>query len=103
MSQAPHVLRGLRAGLKMGNATLEDSLLEGLRDSYCDCTMATTAENVAAKYGITRAEQDAYALRSQQLAAKAWAEGRFSDEVVPVADANAQKRGDRPSRRSFSA
>src|SRR5882672_6004295 len=39
MSQAPHVVRGLRAGLKMGNATLEDSLLEGLRDSYCDCTM----------------------------------------------------------------
>jgi len=84
MSQAPHVLRGLRAGLKMGNARLEDSLLEGLRDSYCDCTMAMTAENVAAKYGITRAEQDAYALRSQQLAAKAWADGRFSDEVVPV-------------------
>src|SRR6478672_9580822 len=53
MSQAPHVLRGLRAGLKMGNARLEDSLLEGLRDSYCDCTMAMTAENVAAKYGIT--------------------------------------------------
>jgi acetyl-CoA acetyltransferase family protein len=84
MSQAPHVLRGLRTGLKMGNATLEDSLWEGLRDSYCDCTMAMTAENAAAKYGITRAEQDAYALRSQQLAAKAWAEGRFSDEVVPV-------------------
>src|SRR4029077_18087262 len=84
MSQAPHVLRGLRAGLKMGNATLEDSLLEGLRDSYCDCTMATTAENVAAKYGITRAEPDSSPLRSQQLAAKAWAEGRFSDEVVPV-------------------
>jgi len=84
MSQAPHVLRGLRAGLKMGNVPLEDSLLEGLRDSYCDCTMAMTAENAAAKYGITRAEQDAYALRSQQLAAKAWAGGRFSDEIVPV-------------------
>jgi len=84
MSQAPHVLRGLRAGLKMGNVPLEDSLLEGLRDSYCDCTMAMTAENAAAKYGITRAEQDAYALRSQQLAARAWAEGRFSDEIVPV-------------------
>ena len=84
MSQAPHVMRGLRAGLKMGDAQLEDSLTEGLRDSYCDCTMAMTAENGAAKYGITRADQDAYALRSQQLAAKAWAEGRFSDEVVPV-------------------
>jgi acetyl-CoA acetyltransferase family protein len=84
MSQAPHVLRGLRTGLKMGNAKLEDSLWEGLRDSYCDCTMAMTAENGAARYGITRAEQDAYALRSQQLAAQAWADGRFSDEVVPV-------------------
>jgi acetyl-CoA acetyltransferase family protein len=84
MSQAPHVVRGLRAGLKMGNVPLEDSLLEGLRDSYCDCTMAMTAENAAAKYGITRAEQDAYALRSQQLAARAWAEGRFSEEIVPV-------------------
>lgn len=84
MSQAPHVLRGLRTGLRIGDAKLEDSLWEGLRDSYCDCTMAMTAENAAAKYGITRAEQDAYALRSQQLAAQAWAEGRFSDEVVPV-------------------
>jgi acetyl-CoA acyltransferase 2 len=84
MSQAPHVLRGLRTGLKLGSAKLEDSLWEGLRDSYCDCTMAMTAENVAAKYGVTRAEQDAYALRSQQLAAQAWAEGRFKDEVVPV-------------------
>jgi acetyl-CoA acetyltransferase family protein len=84
MSQAPHVMRGLRTGLRMGDAKLEDSLWEGLRDSYCDCTMAMTAENGAAKYGITRAEQDAYALRSQQLAAKAWADGRFNDEVVPV-------------------
>jgi acetyl-CoA acetyltransferase family protein len=84
MSQAPYVLRGLRTGLRMGNAKLEDSLWEGLRDSYCDCTMAMTAENAAAKYGIARAEQDAYALRSQQLAAKAWAEGRFGDEIVPV-------------------
>jgi acetyl-CoA acetyltransferase len=46
--------------------------------------MAITAENAAAKYGITRTEQDAYALRSQQLAARAWAEGRFSEEIVPV-------------------
>ena len=84
MSQAPHVMRGLRTGLRMGDAKLEDSLWEGLRDSYCDCTMAMTSENGAVKYGITRAEQDAYAVRSQQLAARAWAEGRFSEEVVPV-------------------
>ena len=84
MSQAPHVIRGLRTGVRMGNAKLEDTLWEGLLDSYCDCTMAMTAENAAAKYAITRADQDAYALRSQQLAAKAWAEGRFREEVVPV-------------------
>ncbi|HEV3140135.1 MAG TPA: acetyl-CoA C-acetyltransferase [Vicinamibacterales bacterium] len=84
MSQAPHVVRGARSGLKLGQAKLEDSLWEALLDTYCGCTMAMTAENCAAKYGITREEQDCYALRSQQLADRAWAEGRFADEVVPV-------------------
>jgi acetyl-CoA acetyltransferase family protein len=84
MSQAPHVIRGLRSGLKLGQGRLEDSLWEALLDSYCGCTMAMTAENCAAKYGITRDEQDCYALRSQQLADKAWREGRFVEEVVPV-------------------
>src|SRR5438093_13408977 len=84
MSQSPHVLRGLRTGLKLGQGKLEDSLWEALLDSHCGCTMAMTAENCAAKYGITREEQDCYALRSQQLAAKAWNEGRFVEEVVPV-------------------
>ena len=54
--------------------------------------MAGTAENCAAKYGISREEQDAYALRSQQLADKAWKEGRFEDEVVPGRDQDAQGR-----------
>src|SRR4030081_2526802 len=71
MSQAPHVIRGLRTGLRLGHATIEDSLLAGLVDSYCGCSMAMTAENCAAKYGITRSDQDCYALRSQQLAARA--------------------------------
>src|SRR5438874_2135784 len=84
MSQAPHVIRGLRTGLRLGDTKLEDSLWEGLLDSYCGCTMAMTAENCAAKYSISRTDQDAYALRSQQLAAKAWAEGRLAEEVVPV-------------------
>ena len=84
MSQAPHVIRGLRTGLKLGQGKLEDSLWEALVDSYCGCTMAMTAENCAAKYGITREEQDCFALRSQQLADKAWREGRLVDEVVPV-------------------
>jgi acetyl-CoA acetyltransferase family protein len=84
MSQAPHVIRGLRSGLKLGQGKLEDSLWEALLDPYCGCTMAMTAENCAAKYGISREQQDAYALRSQQRAAAAWNDGRFAEEVVPV-------------------
>jgi acetyl-CoA acetyltransferase family protein len=84
MSQAPHVIRGLRSGLKLGQGKLEDYLWEALLDPYCGCTMAMTAENCAAKYGISREEQDAFALRSQQLADRAWRDGRFADEVVPV-------------------
>ena len=84
MSQAPHVIRGLRTGLRLGQGKLEDSLWEALLDSYCGCTMAMTAENCAARYGITREEQDCYALRSQHLAGDAWREGRMVDEIVPV-------------------
>jgi acetyl-CoA acetyltransferase family protein len=84
MSQAPHVIRGLRGGLKLGQGKLEDSLWEALVDTYCGCPMAITAENCAAKYGIGREAQDAYALRSQQLAAAAWKAGRFADEIVAV-------------------
>jgi acetyl-CoA acetyltransferase family protein len=84
MSQAPHVIRGLRGGLKLGQGKLEDSLWEALVDTYCGCPMAITAENCAAKYGIGREAQDAYALRSQQLADAAWTAGRFADEVVAV-------------------
>jgi acetyl-CoA acetyltransferase family protein len=84
MSQAPHVIRGLRGGLKLGQGKLEDSLWEALVDTFCGCPMAITAENCAAKYGIGREAQDAYALRSQQLADAAWKAGRFADEIVPV-------------------
>src|SRR4029079_15281265 len=84
MSQAPHVIRGLRSGLRLGQGQLEDTLWSGLLDTHCGCTMAVTAENCAAKYGISREDQDGYALRSQQLAAAAWREGRFGEEVVPV-------------------
>src|SRR3982751_428358 len=58
MSQAPHVIRGLRGGLKLGQGKLEDSLWECLLDQHCGCTMAVTAENCASKYGVTREEQD---------------------------------------------
>ncbi|MBI4477826.1 MAG: acetyl-CoA C-acetyltransferase [Acidobacteria bacterium] len=84
MTQAPHVIRGLRSGLKLGQGKLEDTLWEALLDTHCGCTMAATAENCAAEYGISRAAQDEYAVRSQQLAGAAWREGRLADEVVPV-------------------
>ena len=84
MSQAPHVIRGLRSGLRLGQGKLEDSLYEALLDPYCGLFMAQTAEKCAGKYGISRLEQDEFALRSQQLAVRAWDEGRFADEVVPV-------------------
>jgi acetyl-CoA acyltransferase 2 len=84
MSQVPHIIRGLRGGLKLGQGKLEDWLWEGLNDPYAGCSMAITAENCAVKYGITREESDTYALRSQQLAAKAWASGIMQEEVTPV-------------------
>ena len=85
MSQAPHVVRGARWGLKFGQDTqLEDSLWEALRDSWCDTAMAETAENLAVKYGIDRGGVDAYALLSQQRARDAWAAGAFTDELAPV-------------------
>jgi acetyl-CoA acetyltransferase family protein len=84
MSQAPHVIRGLRTGLRLGQGKLEDYLYEALLDPYCGLFMAQTAEKCAAKYGISRQEQDCFALRSQQAAVRAWSERRFADEVVPV-------------------
>ncbi len=84
MSQAPHVIRGARRGLRLGQGQLEDSLMVALLDSYCGLYMAQTSDRVAAKYGVTREEQDAYAYASQQRAAEAWASCRLSEEVVPV-------------------
>ncbi len=85
MSQAPHAIRGLRNGpLRLGQGQLEDTLWTALLDTHCGCTMAATAENCAAKYGVTREEQDRYALRSQHLADRAWKAGYFADEVVAV-------------------
>src|SRR5437870_764895 len=84
MSQAPHVIRGARWGLRLGQGKLEDSLMVALLDTYCGCYMAATAENLAHRYGITREAQDEFALRSQKLAATAWSAGRFRDEITPV-------------------
>jgi acetyl-CoA acyltransferase 2 len=84
MSQVPHIIRGLRSGLKLGQGKLEDWLWEGLNDPYAGCSMAITAENCADKYGISREDADQYALRSQQRAAQAWQTGVLAEEVVPV-------------------
>ena len=84
MSQAPHVVRGARSGFALGQGKLEDSLLVALLDSYCNTAMAGTAENLARKYEISRAEQDAYACRSQQEAKRAQDAGYFLEEIVPV-------------------
>jgi acetyl-CoA acetyltransferase family protein len=84
MSQAPHVIRGLRSGLRLGQGQLEDTLWSALLDTHCGCTMAATAENCAAKYDVSREEQDRYAILSQQRADAAWKRGRLGEEVVPV-------------------
>ncbi len=84
MSQAPHVIRGARAGLKLGQGQLEDSLFVALKDSYCGCFMAQTSDNLARQHGITREQQDAFALRSHQLGNTATQTGRFAEEIVPV-------------------
>ncbi|MDG2142190.1 MAG: acetyl-CoA C-acetyltransferase [Planctomycetota bacterium] len=94
MSQAPHILRGGRDGFRFGAETkMEDSLFEALKDPYAGLFMAQTAEKVAARLGITREEQDAYALRSHQLGAAAVAEGRFGEEIAPVVISS--RRGDK--------
>jgi acetyl-CoA C-acetyltransferase len=84
MSQAPYVLRGVRWGMRMGDGLLQDTLTEALSDKYCGIGMGITAENLAEKYGITREEQDEFALISQQRAAKARRDGLFAEEIVPV-------------------
>jgi acetyl-CoA acetyltransferase family protein len=84
MSMAPHVIYGGRSGFALGQGKLEDSLMVALLDTYCNTTMAGTAENLARRYEISREEQDRYALRSQQEAARAQAAGIFAEEIVPV-------------------
>jgi acetyl-CoA acetyltransferase family protein len=84
MTQAPHVLRGLRTGLRLGEGKLEDSLMVGLLDTRCGLYMAETSDVLARRHGITREQMDAYALRSQQAAAGAAARGVFREEIVAV-------------------
>ncbi|MDE3193355.1 MAG: acetyl-CoA C-acetyltransferase [Chloroflexota bacterium] len=84
MSMAPHMVRGARWGLSLGDQKLEDYLWVALVDSYNGLGMANTAENLGRKYGITREAADELALRSQMLAAKARESCRFSEEIVAV-------------------
>ena len=84
MSQAPHVIRGLRLGLKLGEGQMEDLLMVALMDGYCGFYMANTAENLARELNISREQQDLYALRSQKAADAAYRAGKFAEEIVPV-------------------
>ena len=85
MSAAPHALPGSRDGFRMGDAKLVDTMIvDGLWDVYNQYHMGTTAENVAKKYGVSRAQQDEFAVASQNKAEAAIKAGRFNDEIVPV-------------------
>jgi acetyl-CoA C-acetyltransferase len=93
MSSAPHILQGSRDGFRMGDAKLVDSMIvDGLWDVYNNYHMGITAENVAKQYEISRADQDALALGSQQKAMAAQDAGKFKDEIVPVTIP--QRKGD---------
>jgi acetyl-CoA C-acetyltransferase len=93
MSLSPHVVPNSRDGQRMGNWSMVDSMInDGLWDVYNQYHMGITAENVAKQYEVSRADQDALALGSQQKAAAAQEAGRFKDEIVPVV--LPQKKGD---------
>jgi acetyl-CoA C-acetyltransferase len=85
MSAAPYLLKKARYGYRMGHGELLDSMiLDGLWCSLSDCHMGITAENVSERFGVSRADQDAFAAESQRRAAAAIESGTFADEIVPV-------------------
>ena len=97
MTNAPYLLPQGRGGFRMGNSVVVDSMVhDGLWDAFNDYHMGVTGENVAEKYGISREEQDAYALNSHRKAAAARREGRFKAEIVPV-EIPAKKKGQAPT------
>ncbi|HZQ70630.1 MAG TPA: acetyl-CoA C-acetyltransferase [Terriglobales bacterium] len=96
MTNAPYLLPNARKGYRLGNQQLVDSMVhDGLWDIYNDYHMGMTGENVAEKYGITREEQDQFALNSHRKAIAAWQECRFKSQVVPV-ELPAKKKGAPP-------
>mgnify|MGYP003365317388 FL=1 len=103
MSNAPFLNNDIRWGQKLGHTTLVDSLsLDGLTDAFGGESMGITAENVAAKYHVSREEQDAFALRSQQNATQAQVDHRFDAEIVPVKVGNQTITADEPVRTTTS-
>src|SRR5436189_4423420 len=96
MTNAPYLLPNARKGYRLGNGQIVDSMVhDGLWEIYNDYHMGNTGENVAEKYGITRQEQDEFALNSHRKAVAAWKECRFSSQVVPV-ELPAKKKGEAP-------
>ena len=93
MTRTPYLLRGMRAGYRMGPAVIEDGMSsDGFMDPLASEAMGETAENLAERYAVSREEQDAFALQSQRRAGEAWEAGRFADEVVPVDTFDARRR-----------
>jgi acetyl-CoA acetyltransferase family protein len=84
MTQAPHVIRGARSGLRLGEGKLEDSLMTALLDTHCGLYMAQTSDKLAREHDISREQMDAYALRSQKAAAAARERGVFREEIAPI-------------------
>jgi acetyl-CoA C-acetyltransferase len=84
MSRAPYITPDARFGARMGDARLIDMMLGALNDPFHTIPMGVTAENVAAKYGITREQQDSLALESHRRAAQAITEGRFKEQILPI-------------------
>ncbi|MGE4613125.1 MAG: thiolase family protein [Planctomycetota bacterium] len=84
MSQCPHVIRGAREGFRLGQGNLEDLLMASLLDPYCGLFMAQTAEKLAEQYGISREEQDEFAIVSISRAQAAQEKGLFADEMFSV-------------------
>jgi len=86
MSNAPYLLKGARWGFRMGHSEATDSMLaEGLTCAINSCHMGMTAEEIASRYQVSRAAQDAFAAESQQRASRALKDGSFTEEIVPVA------------------
>ncbi len=84
MSRAPYISPATRFGARMGDAKLIDMMVGALHDPFHTIHMGVTAENVAKEFGITREQQDALALESHQRAERAWAEGRFAGQILPI-------------------